>query len=418
MDGWVGHAPAHELVGPPEDLIVRGLYLAPELLPFGAAIGPMIQEAPRIADSQKAPAELAFGFGREEKGLHPLAEGTLEEGGQPGADAGGIDNDTGRLPQLGQVNDSAVELVMGRAGPVVAVHDQKAGKAQVLAGDLHDGSGSGVLARLLSAQESAFDSVLGLSGDIHQDGVFPALGGRPAAKMRSLHEGLGGRREEAALAVDFLQEVLGLDEGMIAPEAVDLASHVLFVGGNLCRDALPAHQEDSLDTVTPLAPSQGADGAAQKGVGRPRGTPEDGGYVRAGTHGAKVLVPLGLVDVLSLVGLEQDIGGGADDVGRRGSGEEEGPGLTDADHVAPLAHGRREEAPLEDGGQAQDAVEGLWPEGGRGLDQVAAAPPKEIEKEGLDVGGGLVLARLAGHHDGEGEAAPMQHRIDDGPRGG
>jgi len=61
-------------------------------------------------------------------------------------------------------------------------------------------------------------------------------------------------------------------------------------------------------------------------------------------------------------------------------------------------------------------VDRLGPKGRRGLDDGAAAPTVEIQQPGLELGGGLVLARLAWHHHGKAVPLAAQNRGGDGPR--
>ena len=202
---------------------------------------------------------------------------------------------------------------------------------------------------------------------------------------------------------------------MIRPQALDLPADVGSIGRHLLGYNLPRDDKDATHLVALLGLAQSADGAGQEGLRGPGRAPKDGGDVGAGPHRAKVLVPLGFVNILGLVGLEEDVGRGPHDVGLEVSGEKERPRPTHAQDVALLAPRRGEEAPLEHRRQAQDAVDRLRPEGGRGLDQIAPATAKVVEQKGLHVGRGLVLACLAGHHHREGQPATLQDRGDDRP---
>ncbi len=204
---------------------------------------------------------------------------------------------------------------------------------------------------------------------------------------------------------------------MIPAQTFDLAAHVGAVGRHLGGHLLPRHHEHSRPAVTGLGLAQDANGAGQQGVGGPGGAPQHGGDVGAGAHGAKVLVPLFFVHVLGLVGLQQDIGGGAHDPGGRRGGEEQSPGAAHPHGVARLAEGRGQAAALDRGQQPVEAVLRLGMEGGRRLDQLAATAAIEVQAERLHLGGHLILARLARHHHGQGQAAARQHRGRNGPGG-
>ena len=158
--------------------------------------------------------------------------------------------------------------------------------------------------------------------------------------------------------------------------------------------------------VVALAFEVGGDGGLEQGVVAPGGAVEDGGGVGGGRHGAEILVELVGGDVLGLVGLEEDAGGGADDVGV-GAGAEEGPeGLAEAELES--LHGVDALAVAGVGevlSQAFDAGEELGAEGGGALHAGAAAGDVEGEEDLFEPGAELVLPGLARHHDGEGGAA-------------
>jgi hypothetical protein len=124
------------------------------------------------------------------------------------------------------------------------------------------------------------------------------------------------------------------------------------------------------------------------------------------------------VDVLGLVALEEQIGGGADNVGMRIGGKEKRARLGHLDNKAlapaPAAPGPGVAQPI---GQSKDRVDRLRLKGRAGLDDRAAAALEKGQEVRLELPAELVLARLAGHHDGEREAAAADDAVQDGAGG-
>lgn len=97
------------------------------------------------------------------------------------------------------------------------------------------------------------------------------------------------------------------------------------------------------------------------------------------------------------------------------AGIEEDAGAAELDQRAELAApAAAVQVVFQHALQAEHAVHDLRVEGGRGLDDGAAAPLEEVQEVGFELGGELVLARLAAHHDGERAAVAVQHRVEDG----
>ena len=145
------------------------------------------------------------------------------------------------------------------------------------------------------------------------------------ALVATTHEGAAGGGEEAALGVDLFEVVLAFDEGVLAAESLDFALDVGGVGWDFEADLVGVVGEDAADPVTALLGPKLLDAGREEGVAGPGGAKEDAGDVGGCAHGQEVFGPLSGADVLGLVGFEQDVGGGADDVGGGVGAEEERP---------------------------------------------------------------------------------------------
>jgi hypothetical protein len=277
--------------------------------------------------------------------------------------------------------------------------------------------------------------VFGGAGDVDAGDVVGAVGepgggeGDGLAGVFAAQEDalLGG--EEGAGGGQRLEEVLGADEGVADGEARDLALDEGAVGGIDGGAVAPVELEVALDAVGGLELEVELLLLLEEGVLGPGGAVEDGGGVGGRGHGPEVAGELVGVDVLGFVDLEQEGGGGADDGGGGIGGEEGDAGVAEDELVAVLllgleddlvavgvAAGERGELP---GGPEQrlEALHGrsdLGAEGGGGLDEGVAGGGVAGEETGLEVGGELVLAELAGHHDGEGGAEAVEDRREDG----
>ena len=113
---------------------------------------------------------------------------------------------------------------------------------------------------------------------------------------------------------------------------------------------------------------------------------EDGGGVGGGAHWPELLVELLLPHLLGLVYLQEDVGGGPHDPGRRLGAEEELACLSHPDGIRrlrgpePLVPGVVQPVP-----ETTDAVEELRDVGGRCLDQVATLCHEEGEEQQLQL---------------------------------
>ena len=147
----------------------------------------------------------------------------------------------------------------------------------------------------------------------------------------------------------------------------------------------------------------------------PGGAVVDGGDVGGSAHRHEVAVELVGGDVLGLVDFEEDVGGVANDVAGGVGAEEELAGVADAEATAIFDEVAVGEAGVVEGlPEAAEADVGLGVKGGGGLYGGAAFRGVGGEGGGLDMSGQLVLAALAGDHDGEGEALTIAYAVDDG----
>ena len=88
------------------------------------------------------------------------------------------------------------------------------------------------------------------------------------------------------------------------------------------------------------------------------------------------------------------------------------------DRICVVSHGRMARSPaagreglFEDLAEAGLAVDDLGLEGGGGFYDRASSLPEEAEEVSLQLGGELVLAGLAGHHDGEGLVLALKDEL-------
>ena len=120
-------------------------------------------EAAAVDGGEQGVAEGALAAGREDELLDDvLAEGVLEEGGDAGADAGGVDDDAAAVPDVAQdVDEGLVEVAVAAAGPFVVLDDVGDGLLDVVG-----------------------DGVVGELGDGDDDGVAPGFGGGDGLRRR------------------------------------------------------------------------------------------------------------------------------------------------------------------------------------------------------------------------------------------
>ena len=152
--------------------------------------------------------------------------------------------------------------------------------------------------------------------------------------MRRKHEGEAGGVEHAGLGIDGLAKVLGEDEGMVAASFGNDAVDMEAVGRNQAADILGSVKKDALEAILLLSLEGDAPLALEQGAGGPGGTPKNTGGVGGSGHGVEVLVELKRVDLLGLVDGEEKISGGANDPGRRVTGEELEAGFAQQEHIA------------------------------------------------------------------------------------
>ena len=235
-------------------------------------------------------------------------------------------------------------------------------------------------------------------------------------RMAALHEGTASGGEQAGGVGELFGEELGADEGVMATEAFDLLGNELTIGGDFAGDIVGGEGEDALDAILALGIAGEAALATEEGIGRPGGAPEDAGGVGGGGHGGDVFVVAVDEDILGFVDFEEEVGGGADNVGAGLTGEEEETGLTEAVDVAMLTGPTTtgELVGIEHALEAAHGVEGLGLPGGGDFDHFGGEASKAGEEVGFELGLELVLAGLAGEDDDKAEAAGVEDGIDDG----
>ena len=134
--------------------------------------------------------------------------------------------------------------------------------------------------------------------------------------------------------------------------------------------------------------------AFEQGIGGPGGAPKYSSCISAGGHGVKVPVELGDTDGLGFIDREQQVGGGAEDIGAALAGKELELGFAKLVGVTlggfPLA--ARADAGIERGFDALHINLGLGFEGGRDGDDAAADPGIAEKEPGEEMGLQFVLA--------------------------
>jgi len=223
-----------------------------------------------------------------------------------------------------------------------------------------------------------------------------------------------GAGEEAASAGDSLDGVLGEPPGMSRAEAFQF----LFGGGTIGRIAgghrLPIEGKVPLDAIAPLQFQVKLFHFLKKGGIVPRGAVEDGGGIAGSPHRAKILRVFFFGDILGLIDLQDDVGGVADD-GRRFVGRKKYlASVAEADDVAGLGGIDAPEAiAVQAVLKAAHRDMRLGAEGRGALDGAAAGFSASSEQPGSEVSGDFVLAALAGHFDGKGQATVTLDTIED-----
>jgi hypothetical protein len=234
--------------------------------------------------------------------------------------------------------------------------------------------------------------------------------------MGALHEGTASGVEHAGGVVKLFGEELGADEGVMATEAFDLFGNEATIGGDFAGDIIGGEGENALDAILELGFAGEAALATEEGIGGPGGAPEDAGGVGGGGHGGDVFVVAVDEDVLGFVDLEEEVGGGADNVGAGLTGEEEEAGLTEAVDVAMLTGPTPtgELIGFENALEAAHGIEGLGFPGGGDFDQLGGEARKAGEEVGFELGLELIFAGLTGKDDDKAEAAGVEDAIYDG----
>jgi hypothetical protein len=103
----------------------------------------------------------------------------------------------------------------------------------------------------------------------------------------ALHEEQAGGVEHGAMRVELFAEVPGLDAGVGATIAGDLARYKLAIDGVRAGDIPGGKDPEALHAITFLVEGGAALLAGEEGGGRPGAAPEDAGGIGAGDHGKR-----------------------------------------------------------------------------------------------------------------------------------
>jgi len=208
---------------------------------------------------------------------------------------------------------------------------------------------------------------------------------------------------------------LGAEERVVFPQPGPFCLYVAPIIGVQGGHGGPVGLEVTADAVPALHLQVRLHGRLQEGGIVPRGAIEDGSGGRWRGHRAELPLELLPVDVLGLVGLQQEACRVPDDVGRRLGREEELPRPADTYRPPFLPPGQWLHPSLQDAvPEAAQADAPLRLEGGGALDGVQRPAGVPQEEQELHLGGEFVLAGLAGHDHGDGEPAPLQDGGGDG----
>ena len=139
--------------------------------------------------------------------------------------------------------------------------------------------------------------------------------------LGAIDEGEAGGVEHGKLGINLFAEVLGLDEGVVTTEAVDLGADEGTIGRMGGFDIAGGENPDPADAILRLEVESGALLTSKEGGGSPGGAPEEAGGMGAGDHGGKLAVVGGAEDILGFVDGEEEGGGGTDGVGAGRTGE-------------------------------------------------------------------------------------------------
>ncbi len=428
----IGDAPTESLGRTGEDLRDAFAVLKADFI--GVA---MVTETAGLDDGEETPAKLGFfrlgEFDRDDTGR----EGTVEQGPEAFADAGGIDDDVLGLPGFGEAFELAKDGQVVFADPTVTGDDMVGGMAEVSKGgevDPDDGEGGGIAAGIAEAEVGGMEGgEVGLvhAGDVEEEGnrtPGPSPTGSPSPprgeqrvgerrrEFDRMEEGEAGGGEHAGLGVEGFAEVLGADTRVVAAMLGDDPVDMQAVGGDELTDIVGVELEEALDAILFLGLQGDAALALEQGIGEPGDAAEDAGGIGAGGHGVEVPVELGDRNGLGLIDRHEKVGGGAEDIGTGSAGEELQAGLAELVDVAlgGLPEVAGADTVIEGPGDADHVELGLGLEGGGDGDDAAAGAGIAKEQPGEDVGLELVLAGLARQDDDEGEAALVEDGILDG----
>ncbi len=264
------------------------------------------------------------------------------------------------------------------------------------------------------------------AGDVEEEGPTPnpspnerrIWGGVQNGEGRRRHlvcvnEGEAGGGEHAGLGVDGLAEVLGTDTRVVTAMLGDDTVDMHAVGRDEAADIVGGEVEEALNAVLLLGLQGDAALTFEQGVQGPGGTPDDTRGIGAGGHGVEVLVELEDGDGLGLIDGEEQVGGGAKNVGTGFTGKELELGLAKRVQVAlgGFPEMARANTGLQGGFDVRHVNLGLRFEGGGDGDDAAADAGVAVKQPGEEVGLELVLAGLARQNDDEGEAALVDDRV-------
>jgi len=390
----------------------------------------MVPEAAGLDDGEEAPADLRFFLLRELDRDNAGGEGAVEHGPEAFAHAGGVDDDVLGMPGAGKGFEFTEDAEVVLADPTVAGDDMIGGALEGGESgevDLEDGEGGGIAPGVAEAEVGGMERVE--AGFVHAGDVEEEPHPRPLPKSYGfgegrrrrwdwigLEQGEAGGGEHAGLGVDGFAEELGADDGMVAAMFGEFTLHIGGVGGDEGKDILGSEAEEAPEAILFLRLQGDAALALEQGVGGPGGAPEDAGGVGAGGHGVEILVELGNADGLGLIDREQQVGGGAEDIGAAFAGEELQLGFAELVGVAlgrfPLA--ARADTGVEGGFDALHVDLSLGFEGGRDGDDAATNQGIAKEGPGEEVRLQFVPAGLARQDDHVGEAEVMEDGVLDG----
>ncbi len=225
-------------------------------------------------------------------------------------------------------------------------------------------------------------------------------------------------RKQPAFTIQLFQEVLRADERVSLAELVDSRPDPVAIGGEIAGDGFPRHHPDTLPAIGGFHAAQMAHLTREQGRLAPDRPHEQGRRIGAGRHRIEDGIPDSRLDILGLVGDEQEIGRLPAGIRLGCGGDEPRPGLPELDRRAVHRRDQRPgelvtEQPVPQAIAGQDR---LWTEGRRGDDRRPTIAGALQQQKGEQLGQHLVLARLPAEHDRELVAPSPGDASQDRPR--